>query len=144
MDLRGRLMSRTTISADGCWVWSGTLDRSGYGKINVAGKTWSTHRLAFITFGPAFDHTLTLDHLCRNRACWRPEHLEPVTMRDNLLRGEGWAGSNARKTHCPQGHEYTEANTRYRSRKRAGRTSVLERDCKQCARDRKQRVRKAA
>jgi hypothetical protein len=56
---------------------------------------------------------LTLDHLCRNRACVNPDHLEPVTIAVNVLRGESPPARNARKTHCPQGHEYTPDNTYY-------------------------------
>lgn len=104
--LYARLMARTAITAGGCWVWQGRLDRSGYGKINHQRRTRVVHRLAYIAFGPAFDESLTLDHLCRNRACWRIDHLEPCSMQVNAQRGEGWAGINARVTHCPRGHEY--------------------------------------
>jgi len=69
---------------------------------------------------------LTLDHLCRNTACVNPDHLEPVTNRANILRGGGVAALNARKTHCPQSHEYTPTNTLARPNG--------SRECRECRR----------
>ncbi|WP_396021799.1 HNH endonuclease signature motif containing protein [Bacillus cereus group sp. BfR-BA-01522] len=60
--------------------------------------------------GP-IEEGMVIDHLCRNRKCVNPLHLEQVTQRINLLRGEGMSAENVKKTHCPQGHEYTEENT---------------------------------
>lgn len=56
---------------------------------------------------------MQLDHLCRNRGCINPDHLEPVTCRENLLRGQTFQARNAAKTHCPHGHGYDEGNTRF-------------------------------
>ncbi len=104
---------------DGCWEWTGAKQR-GYGAISAGGdsdsrkggRTLRVHRVLYeIMVGPV-PEGMELDHLCRNRACVRPGHLEPVTTRENALRGEGAAGRNARKTHCSQGHPYDEANTR--------------------------------
>jgi hypothetical protein len=75
---------------------------------------------------------LTLDHLCRNRACVRASHLEPVTSKVNILRGEGLAAKNAAKTHCDNGHLFSEANTL--------RTSI-QRVCRICGAEKQARYR---
>ena len=99
-----------------CWLWTGLLDKDGYGRHYVgvsratAGEK-TAHRFAYeLLVGPVPDG-LELDHLCRIRNCVNPRHLEPVTTRVNQLRGFGLSGHNARKTHCPNGHPYDEANT---------------------------------
>lgn len=96
---------------DGCWAWIGPLDRNGYGLAGGMKKVLA-HRMAYRELVGEIPAGLGLDHLCRNRACVRPDHLEPVSHRENCRRGNGWAGTNARKTHCPQGHEYTPENTK--------------------------------
>lgn len=90
-----------------CWLWTGDLDRHGYGRIHTAGKRGpvkAAHRVSYeLTLG-AIPPGLELDHTCRNPRCVRPDHLDPVTHRENLLRGTGIAARNAAVTHCPQGH----------------------------------------
>lgn len=135
-----RLMARSVITDAGCYEWQGTADRSGYGKTSFQGRFASTHRLAYKHLGPEFDHQLTLDHLCKNRRCWRIDHLEPVTMQTNVHRGDGWAGLNARATHCRQGHEFTPANTRVRQRPDKG--TAPQRQCRQCDREHKAAARR--
>ena len=93
-----------------CWLWTGATISSGYGQFRFKGRQIVAHRWAYEdAFGP-IPKGLDLDHLCRNRNCVRPSHLEPVTRRENVLRGEGLAAQNAVKTHCPQGHPYTGDN----------------------------------
>lgn len=141
--LWNRLWRRTTVDQDtGCWVFTGPLNRTGYGYIRW-GRQWpSVHRLAKIIFGERFDEELTLDHLCRNRACWRIDHLDPCTMRVNLLRGESFSAVNARKTHCIHGHELTPNNL---VPNRAGRKClVCHRESNRRASRRYQAVRRAA
>lgn len=96
----------------GCWEWRGrTGSPSGYGYFSVDYKEVRAHRYAYqLLVGPIPDG-LTIDHLCRNPSCVNPDHLEPVTMRENTLRGYGPTGQNARKTHCKRGHEFTTENT---------------------------------
>jgi hypothetical protein len=91
---------------DECWEWRACRNKNGYGRVNHPHfKTTWAHRVAYLLkVGPIPDG-LQLDHLCRNRACVNPAHLEPVTQRVNLQRGE-----LATKTHCPQGHPYSGDN----------------------------------
>jgi len=95
----------------GCWEWRGSRNHRGYGLFSVAGKLVTAHRLSYEIHVGHIPDGLTLDHLCRNRACCNWLHLEPVTMTENCLRGVGPTAVNARKTHCPKGHEYTPENT---------------------------------
>lgn len=95
----------------GCWIWLYCLDANGYGRVSVLGSSRLAHRISYeVERGPIPDG-LTLDHLCRVRHCVNPSHLEPVPMRENVMRGEGFGAKNALKTHCPKGHEYDYVNT---------------------------------
>ena len=71
----------------GCWVWLGAKMRNGYGQLVVGGVHYAAHRYAYQELVGAIPAGLDLDHLCRNRACTNPDHLEPVTRSENLLRG---------------------------------------------------------
>ena len=95
-----------------CWLWTGAAN-NGYGKFGQGlRRLVYTHRWAYeFCVGP-IPEGLTLDHLCRTPPCVRPDHLEPVTLQENLLRSPvSLAAINARKTHCPQGHSYNTENT---------------------------------
>jgi hypothetical protein len=124
------MVERNTPS--GCWLWTGYVMPNGYGIFMSSGGRVLAHRFAYQHLVGPIPEGLTLDHVkergCTSRACCNPAHLEPVTMRENLLRGDGTSGRNARKTHCPQGHPYDEANTSLvRNRTR---------QCRACARER--------
>lgn len=85
-----RIEVSTTLTFDdtACWLWCGEINRNGYGRVWIGGKRLMTHRVVYeLLVGPIEDG-LVLDHLCRNRRCCNPKHMEPVTVRENTLRGE--------------------------------------------------------
>lgn len=95
-----------------CWLWRGQVTDEGYGITSFGGKNHKAHRISWeMAKGPIPDG-LTLDHLCRVRACVNPVHLEPVSASENIRRGTGTHVTNARKTHCVNGHEFSPENTR--------------------------------
>lgn len=105
------------IPETGCLEWTGARDRGGYGRINVSGRSEMVHRLMYQLWVGEIPEKLSIDHLCRNTICAAPDHLEAVTQSENSRRAMEAVGShNAKKTHCPQGHPYDEANTLYASR----------------------------
>lgn len=114
--------SRITITDSGCWIWCGSLSPSGYSQMTVQQKTVRAHRWSYERFVAPIPDGLVIDHLCRNPSCVNPNHLEPVTQRENTLRGISPAAKNAKKTHCIHGHEFTDANTIWKGGTRACRT----------------------
>lgn len=127
--------NKISKSEAGCWVWTGRTLPNGYGSICFANRRWYTHRVSYeLHYGP-IPNGLHLDHLCRNRACCNPAHLEAVSCKENVHRSPiALAAINARKTHCDWGHELTGDNLIPRPEG--------QRHCRTCARWR-QRVRNA-
>lgn len=118
---------------DTCWLWGGRVDGFGYGHFKVKGHSLKAHRVAWTLRRGAIEAGLTLDHLCRNPRCVNPSHLELVTNKENILRGESPTAANAKKTHCPRGHLLSGDNIRtYVYTK--GHTM---RQCQSCRRERK-------
>ena len=111
-----------------CWLWTATKSSEGYGLYYVTDKRRvPAHRLAYVDRLGLVPDGLELDHLCRIRNCVRPDHLEAVTTRVNILRGEGLAARLARPTHCVNGHPLSGDNLypRPRAQGRVCRTCVL-------------------
>lgn len=107
-----RFWSKVALpNEQGCMLWMGYVNPTGYGRLSLGRKMTLAHRAAYALAYGGIPEGLTLDHLCRVRHCVAPDHLEPVTAAVNTLRGSGPTALNARKTHCPQGHAYDEANT---------------------------------
>lgn len=90
-----------------CWTFMGAL-RNGYGAVGIGGQTVYAHRYVYERLVGPVPSGLVIDHLCRNRACVNPTHLEPVSQRENCLRGER---AGIRAFACPQGHPYSQENT---------------------------------
>jgi hypothetical protein len=108
-DLMMRLVIREPSSLDtGCWEWPGGKDGDGYAQASMSCKKIHVHRVLYAHFIGEIPPGLVTDHLCRNRPCCNPWHLEPVTTKENLRRGVGvgWGSRNRAKTHCPRGHPY--------------------------------------
>jgi len=107
-----RFWKKVAVSEEtDCWLWTGSTSTAGYGTF-WNGEGWSNaHRWLYQRVKGPVPEGLQLDHLCRQRNCVRPDHMEPVTSRENSLRGESLPAQNARKTHCPAGHIYDEENT---------------------------------
>jgi len=117
-DARGTLQERleskiTPEPNSGCWLWLGALNNKGYGQIHVNGKTELAHRKSYEIYVGQIPAGLTLDHLCRVPCCINPAHLEPVSMRENYLRGIGPIVNgdfHRAKTHCRNGHPFSGEN----------------------------------
>lgn len=123
-----RLLSKCIKSADdGCWEWQAAKTKQGYGQFYFNGQMMGAHRASYWLHRGPVPSGLVIDHLCRNTSCINPSHLEIVTIKENILRGDNPVARNARKTHCKRGHLFDENNTLFN--KRGGRS------CKACIRD---------
>ena len=132
--LEARFWNKVEVrTAMECWPWQATLDGGGYGQISLNGKLLKAHRLAYELTRGSIPEGFTLDHLCRRRKCVNPIHLEPVTMRENTLRGNGIMGAHTRTQTCPRGHPYSGDNLYI--------TPTGSRDCKVCKRIRNRKWR---
>ena len=112
----------------GCWIWR-SANSGGYGNFSVNKKQYRAHRVIYELLKSPIPQDMTLDHLCRNRICVNPNHLEPVSRRENILRGIGLAAKNGKKSHCLKGHPFDEFNT-YLPKDGS-------RQCKTCRKERK-------
>jgi len=131
MTVLERIFAR--LEAEGeCWIWTGAKTRLGYGQIRIERRTEYVHRTLYELAHGQIPPGLVLDHLCRNPSCARPSHLEPVSQKENVVRGESGAWQR-RKTHCPHGHPYSPENTYSRP------SRPNERACRTCRRESKRK-----
>jgi hypothetical protein len=103
-----RITEKIAVTTDGCWLWQGYRDRSGYGRVYGGpdiGKVMLVHRAVYMLAVGDLDPNLTIDHLCRVRSCCNPLHLEQVTQRENSLRGESPNIVLYRSGRCRHGHD---------------------------------------
>lgn len=127
---------RVVWREDDCIVWTGTGTRpkdDGYGQVRQRGRRYVTHRVAYEQAVGPIPPGLTLDHLCGVKRCLNPLHLEPVTSRENSLRGGNLCAQRARQTHCLRDHELAGDNVYI--------TSQGSRQCRECVRLNNQRRR---
>jgi hypothetical protein len=122
-----RIFSKILIdNKTGCWNWTGSLDFQGYGLLWYKNRTERSHRVLYAFFikpiprGSKITKTFQLDHVCKNKRCCNPKHLEIVNQRTNIIRGGGPSAINYRKIYCKHGHELPKIN------------KIGRRDCKMC------------
>lgn len=147
-------MSRTTVESrvarlsrldpvTSCWVWIGSKDKDGYGKVNArlpdGKKVYLAHRMTFIYFVGEIPDDKEIDHRCKNPSCINPEHLRLMTHRENVEAGDYKTHHrNAVKTHCIHGHALTGENIRIQRHK-----DIVMRHCRVCAKERSRKYRAA-
>lgn len=124
---RYELVTRTDLDqVSKCWVWCGAPTKHPYPRLVFEGKSWLAHRLSYSVYNGELLSGFVIDHLCSNKRCVNPDHLEQVTQGVNVSRAAELI------THCPEGHEYTNNNTGYYSVKPGKKTPA--RYCKECNR----------
>ncbi len=111
--ISGRFFKKVKMT-ESCWLWTGPALSHGYGAFGLGPRNLGPvrpYRWCYEFLVGPVPTGLELDHLCRNRLCVNPSHLEPVTHTENVMRGMSPPAVNARKTHCKRGHEFTKDNT---------------------------------
>lgn len=137
LTVQDRLDQRVVVNEFGCWIWTGQKQDSGYGRLGIDGTTKVAHKFIYEQLVGPVPKGMVLDHLCHtesdcpggpecpHRPCVNPEHLEPVSPKENIRRGRT-GQLEAQRTHCPQNHAYTPENTRINGKSR---------QCRKCGRD---------
>jgi len=119
-DILSVMASINKVEQAPCWIWRGAVGERGYGKVTVNYRSWLVHRYVYTQLVNAIPDDLTIDHLCGNKLCVNPKHLEAVTLQENILRYKQSI------THCKNGHPLFGDNLYVDSRNR--------RECKTCRR----------
>jgi len=129
-DTLERFVSYVDVCESGCWEWTRALDRKGYGQFYLGSAMTGAHRASWQLLVGPIPVGLQIDHLCRNRRCVNPDHLEPVTVAENVSRSHAATGRGRAAAHCVHGHEFTQDNV-FLKTDRSGRTR---RACRECNR----------
>lgn len=129
MTILERFLNKIEPQENGCWLWTGSLDKGGYGRFKFRGSNWKAARVSYTLWVSEIPEGFQIDHVkargCTNKSCVCPDHLEAVTQQVNLNRGN--INQNKNKTHCNNGHMFTKENTRLYSVK-----GQLKRKCRIC------------
>ena len=122
VDIKGAILARSEPTLAGCWHWKGILGRDGYPLLRIGQRRLVASRLSYLAYTGPIPEGLVIDHLCRNRSCVNPEHLESVTQSENHRRGL----RGVLKQECVRGHPYTNVYRSPSTGKRMCRTCVVE------------------
>ena len=128
------MASKVTVDGDGCWVWGGAVQSKGYGCGGGKDGPWLAHRRAYEVLVGPLEPGVTIDHLCRNKTCINPGHMEAVSRAVNTRRGVDYA--IAIRPDYPCGHERSEDNTLTKNRS----NGQINRTCKECNRASTRRI----
>ena len=110
-DTQKNFYSKIKILPNSCWEWQAKIHNpTGYGHFCINRKTFLAHRISYILHKGAIPHGLVINHICRNRKCVNPNHLEVVTLKENILKGFSIPAINSKKTHCIRGHPFNGDN----------------------------------
>lgn len=122
------------LSLDGCWQWGGYVQNAGYASFSTSRETILAHRWSYRYFVGKIKAKMTLDHLCRNKLCVNPDHLEQITRTQNIQRAglAGVALHESKKLYCSKGHSYQEHGVRYKNGHTAYGTPKYARRCTVC------------
>lgn len=137
--LKERLLSKVQYANTGCWIWTGCVANK-YGQIGSGeGKQRiRTHRASYMIFKGPIPEGMVIDHLCRNKLCINPNHLEVVTLKENAYRGESPTIKIHHSGYCARGHEINSINTSFHPR-----TGLIQ-HCRICERDKKHALKRGA